>query len=418
MAQRAALEHEKLHEVSRLDDPEFYARDPHPTFARLRTEAPVFWHDGGGFWAVSTYADATAIFRNQEMFLSGKGVNILDRKQGRTGEPGDGLIPADAEMLIRTDLPDHREDRRLLTGTRAFAVRSIGELEETVKRIVADVLDRIPPEEEFDFVSSVSVPVTIRGIGAFLDLPADDLDDIVRWSSDMRRGRESALPEDKVRRDAGLRNIWDYLFRLVKARGDQPRDDVISRMVGAARSSGGMTDSSVAFNVFDILNAGFGTPDKLLSGALLALVTHPGERRKIVENLENPEALANAREELLRWITPIPVMCRTAKEDTWIGKTPVRRGDYVAVLIASANRDEQVWPSAADLDVSRSPVPSHLSFGLGGHFCLGAPLARLELQLMLADLLKRAPNYVLAGPVERIPSTEGVVIAHMPMTLA
>jgi cytochrome P450 len=307
------------------------------------------------------------------------------------------------------DPPAHGHHRKLVSPS--MTVRRIGALEPRVRAITVEVLDAVEARGAtvVDVVDDIAAPVPTLVIAELLGVPPEDLATFRRWSDTMIAAA-TEMTEDGLVQAAEL---FAYMSDIVEARRGEPRDDLISVLVAGEVDGERLTENDIGMFCMTLLVAGNETTRTLLSNGLLALAQQPDQRAA----LANGGDTAVATEELLRWEAPIQMMCRTANTDTTIGDTTINEDDYVVLFYGSANRDEAVFgPTAASLDVTRDPNP-HLAFGYGEHFCLGAGLARLEGRIVIEEVLRRWPDYALAGDVERLPSLLVRGIERLPIAL-
>jgi cytochrome P450 len=348
---------------------------------RLRQEAPVC-RSGSDTWIVTRYDDIRAIGRDPGRFISSRGVIINDpaRKAGMDLSIG---------SVIHMDPPAHAAYRKLVNAE--FTPRAVGRLEPAVRATVQRVLDDVPAGEEIDAVAAVTAPIPVLVIASLLGVGDGDLADFRRWSDAMiefsdapsRDGHESGL------------ELFAFFDQHIQSRYERPGDDLISLLAGASVDGVSLTRDQILMFCLTLLVAGNETTRHLLSGSLLALREHPSQRAALAAQ---PGLLPGAVEEMLRWVTPIQAMGRTAVADLTFAGQDVAEGDYLVMLYASGNRDEAVFgPTADRFDVTRPVSPAHLAFGFGEHLCLGASLARLEARVFFEVLLARYPAYEIAG---------------------
>jgi cytochrome P450 len=383
--------------------------DPHAAWKLLRAKAPVHWnqHRNSGFWSISRYHDALAVYRNPEDFSSENGiVAILTDKQDELARS-----LGFRQMLIFNDPPRHTRMRQLVN--RRFTPRALAPLEGQIRDIATEILDAIAPQGECDFVLEVASRLPTAVICEMMGIPKDDRD-LMFSLANMSIGSQD--PEYQIEgsgRKTGQRaqkEYFDYLDRLTQERRAHLGNDLVSAIMGEFDGQR-LSSSEVVFNTFLFVVAGQETTRNAISGGMLALLRNPGERERLAAD---PSLMPTAVEEMLRYVSPVTHIMRTAKRDLEMHGRKIRAGDRVVIWNASANRDEQVFPDPDRFDVARTPN-DHLAFGHGEHFCLGANLARLEVKVMIDEVLKRLPDMELAGPVSRLRSHFVAGIKHMPV---
>lgn len=390
-----------------LIDQDHYAAHgpPHATFRRLREEAPVSWYEAPGgpaFWAVTRYKDVFAVSLDQKTFSSARRGAIMR-------EWNEEEYEAQKRLLINIDPPAHTHYRRLVSL--GFSSRMIRRLEDHVRTITTEIIDQVAGAGECDFVASISAELPLRVIVELVGVPMADRHRVLQWSNQMLAYDDPEYQLDPDTPKIAAAELFMYAHELAVERSAQPRDDLVSELMHGEVE--GHRLSMEEFNSFFmlLLVAGNETTRNLVSGGLLALIEHPGERARLQAD---PALLPTAVEEMLRWVTPVNVFQRTAQRDVELGGHSIREGDKVVLFYASANRDEEIFPDAHRFDVGRAPN-EHLAFGIGPHFCLGANLARLEIRIMFEELLRRLPDIELAGPVERLRSNFINGIKRMPV---
>ncbi len=380
----------------------FYLQpDYYELLAWLRANAPVH-RSANGMWLVSRYEDIREISRDPARFTSRRGALVNDPL--RFVEPNDA-----AGSLLHLDPPIHADYRRLLN--REFTPRAVGRMEATVRRIVTEAFDALPGTGDVDLVARVALPIPVAVIADLLGMGEQDMADVRRWSDATIAVTDDASPEV-------LDDVMEFVRFLdghVRDRFESPGDDLLSLLATSQVGDVPLTTAQVQLFCMTLMVAGNETTRSLVSGGALALAEHPDQRAALVAD---PHGLSAAVEELLRWVTPIQAFCRTATVDLELAGSRVSAGDYLVLLYASGNRDEAVFGPTADvLDVARPATPAHLAFGFGEHLCLGASLARLEARIVFEELLRRYPDYELAGVPELVPSTLTRSLATLPVTL-
>jgi cytochrome P450 len=384
-------------------DAAFFARqDYFDVLARLRAEDPVH-ACSPGFWVVSRYEDIRDLSRDPAHFCSGRGALVNDpirSSETRTL----------ARSILHMDPPEHGVFRKLVN--RQFTPRILSGLEESIRKSASRLLDAVDAGGPIDFVAELAAPFPLIVIAELLGIDEANREDFRRWS-DAAIESPDLPPEDTM---AALGELSGFIVEHIRHKRELPGLDLVSLLVGSEVDGEPLSKDELFMFLLTLLVAGNETTRTLLSGSAIALAEHPDQRARLVGH---PALLPGAVEECLRWVTPVHAFCRTATEDAVIAGTPVRAGDYLCMLYASANRDERVFgPDAAVFDVRRETVPVHLAFGFGEHVCLGASLARIEARIFCEELLARFPSYEVAGPVERVLSTTVAGIRSLPVVLA
>jgi len=380
-------------DASRLLDPSLYARgDPFALYGELRHEAPVCWVDraGGGFWAVATHPEVSAIGADPQGFCSSRG--ILTDEIGTTYD--------DPPTMMHTDPPRHTRYRRLVQP--GFKPSMVRQMEAGVTAKARALIDPIEPGEPVDIVQALSIPFPLQVICELLGVDGSQWPRFFEWSEAVIPGESEHTEAERAELQA---EMWGYLVGVAEERRAAPAEDLVSVLatVGSAEGAAGdrLSEAELAMFLIQLLVAGNETTRNLLSAGLAALAAHPDQWAAL---RADPTLVPNAVEELLRWTTPVISFMRTATADCTVRGQPLSAGDPVLLLYASANRDEEVFgEDAGQLRIDRHPNP-HVSFGFGPHFCLGAALARLEGRVVLSELVTRFASLAPAGPIERTAS--------------
>ena len=363
-----------------LLDGDWYAREPLPRYAWMRAHRPVYHDEANDVWALTLYEDVSFASKTPQSFCSGRGM------RPRMREP---IVP----NMINMDDPRHRS-RRALVNT-GFTPRRISELEAKVRGVCGELIDGVSEKGECDFVREIAAPLPMVMIGDMLGVAPEDRDKLLRWSDDLLLGTTSTPTPEMLERAriAGL-EYAEYTLEVVRQRRANPTDDLMSALVHAEVNGEKLDDEALIHESMLILIGGDETTRHVISGGMEALIRHPGQRCKL---LEDPSRIPRAVEELLRWVSPIHNMSRTTTRDVEVRGQLIPEGSAVMLVYPSANRDASVFDAPDELNVERHPN-YHVAFGGNGpHFCLGAALARLELRVMFEDLLRRLPDLRLAG---------------------
>jgi cytochrome P450 family 142 subfamily A polypeptide 1 len=356
---------------------DFYAAEPFEAYAYMRRTAP-FWHDEvNDLWGVSRYADVKAVSTDTATFSSAQGIR-----------PKFPALP----MMIDFDAPEHVRRRRLVSS--GFTPRRVREMEAHVRGICDDILDRVCEQGSCDFVRDIAAPLPLIVIGDMLGVAVEDRDDLLRWSEDMLRSQGSLDDAAIVGAATAFTEYTDYIHPVFDDRRRTGNDtDLVGVLVHAEIDGDRLDDSSLVHESLLILIGGDETTRHVISGGMYALQQNPDQLRRLKAD---QALLPTAVEEMLRWVTPIKNMARTATRDVTIGGATIKEGDELLLLYPSANRDEEMFDRPEQFDVGRDPNP-HVAFGFGAHFCLGNQLARLELRTMFERLFARLPDLALAS---------------------
>ncbi len=345
--------------------------DPYPHYAELRRSG-VARVEPLGLWAVSRYDDVVFVLKNHELFSSAP-LNhaLLGGAQGRT--------------LIGSDPPEHTRLRSIVN--RAFTPRMVAELEPRIRQITEELIDAIAAGDgHFDLVEDLSVPVPVIVIAEILGIDSDRRHDFKRWSDDLVFSRSASFdPQEQSRLQESMGEFRSYFEDVLEERRRQPRQDLISALVRAEESERLTPAEVMAFTVL-LLIAGNETTTNLIANAVLALLEHPTEMARVIAD---PGLVPNLVEEALRFDSPVQGLFRLATRDVELCGVTVPSGSIAMPLFASANRDERHFPEPDRFDAGRANAGDHVAFGYGPHFCLGAPLARLEGRVVLETLLRR-----------------------------
>jgi cholest-4-en-3-one 26-monooxygenase len=390
-------------------NPDIYvAGVPHGTFGRLRREAPVHFHSepgGPGFWALTRYDDVLRVSKNPKLFSSHRGGTNIPDYQGQDLE----FVRL---LMINMDPPQHNKFRRLAMA--GFSPAMVARMEGKIRAVIRDILDRVTERPGFDFVTDVAAELPLRVIADIMGCSLEDQPRLFDWSNRLIGfdDPEFQTSIEEARGAAG--ELWLYANRLASERLDSRGEDLVTILINARIDGEQLTEAEFdAFFVL-LLVAGNETTRNLVSGGLLALLEHP-EQRELLRR--EPSLLPLAVDEMLRWVSPVMHMRRTATADTEIRGQAIREGEKVVIFYPSANRDDEVFAQPEVFDVRRSPNP-HLAFGAGQHLCLGQNLARLEARVMFEELLARIPDIELGGPVRRLRSNFINGYKRVPVRLA
>jgi cytochrome P450 len=372
-------------------DPAFIA-DPYPALARLRSEAPVAWDARTNQWLVSRHADVNALLRDRRLGRSY--LHVASHEEwGRTPPPADQAPFWDllAVQMIDLEPPDHTRLRRLVT--KAFTPRTVEALRPRIEAIVANVVVRARDLGEFDLIADLLELVPVTVIAELLGIPEEDRHLLRPWSADMTLMFElNPTPEMQRRATDGSAAFEAYLRDLARARRRNPGDDLISELAAVVEAGGDrLTEDELIGTAVLLLNAGHEASVNGAANSWWALFRQP----EALERLRaDPSLVPTAIEELLRFDTPAPMFERWVLEDIVIAGIPIPRGEELALQFAAANRDPAAFDRPDEIVLDRSPNP-YLSFGAGIHYCLGAPLAKVEFDILFRRMLLDLPTMQL-----------------------
>jgi cytochrome P450 len=399
-----------------LADPEAYADEKrlHQALAHLRAHAPVSWVDVEGyrpFWAITKHADVMTVERQNELFTNHPRpllmVNELDEKLLADQEAGMGL-----RTLIHMDDPHHRDMRKIgVDWFRPKAMRALKDrCDELAKIYVDKMVERGP---ELDFVPEIAVNYPLYVILSLLGLPESDFPRMLKLTQEMFGGDDAELRRGEVNTDlfATLLDFFNYFAALTAARREHPTEDLASAIANATINGEPLSDMDTISYYVIVASAGHDTTSAAISGGLLALLENPAELRRLQDDTG---LMGTAVEEMIRWVVPVKEFMRTAQADTEVRGVPIAKGESVLLSYVSANRDEEVFADPFRFDVGRDPN-KHLSFGHGVHFCLGAALARLEMNSFFSELIPRIKSIELAGDPQMIATTFVGGPKHLPI---
>ncbi len=365
-------------------DPTFVA-DPYPTYRQLRTEDPVH-HSPMGFWVLTRYEDVVAALRDPRLAKEAIAAFVAARFGA--------LVPITGLSMLDRDPPDHTRLRSLVS--KAFTPRVVEGLRPRVQQIVDGLIARALEKGSMDLIEEFAYPIPVNVICEMLGVPVEDHERFKGWSLDIARGLDSILlpPDSEVpkRSVASRTALAEYFRELIAKRRVSPRADLLSALIAAEEAGDKLSENELLATCILLLIAGHETTVNLIGNGTLALLRHPDQLHRL---RENPALIGTAVEELLRFDGPVQRTARIPSEDVVIDGRTIAKGEMVMPFIGAADRDPAQFPDPDRLDIGRSDN-RHIAFGWGIHFCLGAPLARVEGQIAINTLVQRLPKLALA----------------------
>jgi cytochrome P450 len=382
--------------------------NPYHFYEQLRNEDPVHWDEDMGFWVLSRYSDIESLYTDDRFSRAQglmRGFQRLSESDRQVAEP---VYHSFSKTVFYADPPYHTHLRGLMNH--AFTPRRVEQLRIPIQKIVDELLDASQRKGEMDIVQDLAYPLPVMVIAELLGLPAKDRDRFKKWSDDLFAILGTVRPKshDHLEQAAqSLQEMTEYVKDLSQERRQNPQEDLLTALLSITddeyncpypshdeglRTAPLLTGEELVANINILLSTGHETATHLFGNGLLALLRNPDQMKKLKAE---PGLLSNAIEEMLRYDNPVQITYRSAIEDAEIRGKRICKGDLVNTIIGSANRDPQRFSDPNRFDIARSEG-RHLGFGLGIHFCIGAPLVRLEAEIVFETILRRFPKIALA----------------------
>jgi cytochrome P450 family 142 subfamily A polypeptide 1 len=403
-----------MHENIDILDAHTWGPGAHDRFRWLRENDPVHWDAKNAIWAVSKHADVVYASKHHEIFCSGEGT--------RPNMPT-------KLSIVDMDEPRHGQLRNLIN--RGFKPRRVADIEARFREFTVETMEKIQRQGHCDFVKDIAVPMPIEVIADLIGIPKTDRDKLHHWSDTMIASDGNYDDIEQMSKAANaFAEYVAYIEDTIEERRKNPTEDLVSVLVTAKDSGVLGQDSTVNASkmpsdhatemakdeltmfLVTLLIAGNETTRNALTGGMSQLIENPGEMRKL---LDNRALIPKAVEEIVRHVSPVLNFARTATQDTELRGRKIKQGEKILLMYPSANRDADVFADPDAFKVDRDPNP-HVAFGIGNHFCLGANLARMEIRVMLEEILNRMPDMEYAdGPPKTHPSLLVRSFTHMPV---
>jgi cytochrome P450 family 142 subfamily A polypeptide 1 len=357
-----------------LVDGEFWGRNPHAELTWLREHAPVWRDPRNGVWGVATYELIKKVSVHPELFSNAGGIR-----------PDGGPVP----MLIEMDKPEHVKRRRLVS--QGFTPAQVRNQESSIRTTARMLIDAVADRGECDLIWDIAAWLPLIVIGDALGVEPPDREQLLHWSDDLLRGLGSKDQDLLTAQMLASVGYHEYATKVMAARRAKPTEDLMSVLVHAEVDGDKLDDEEIIIESLLILIGGDETTRHVISGGAYQLLRHRERWRSL---LADPSLLDSTIEEMLRWVSPIKNMARTATEDVELGGCTIPAGEKLLLLYPSGNRDATVFDDPFEFNIRRSPN-DHIAFGYGAHKCLGSTLARLELRVLFEELLRRLPDLQL-----------------------
>jgi cytochrome P450 len=389
-----------LPETMRFDhsDPSFLA-DPYPTLNALRESTPVFYDQELERWFVTRHEDVRACLRDKRLGRNFRHLMTSEEIGVRPLDPRwQPFWDVERWSLLWLEPPDHTRIRKLVAA--AFTPRSVEALRKPAAELAANLLDPLAEAGELELLYDYAQPYSILVICRLLGVPLDRHRDLLDWSHRMVKMYEFEVPlEAAVAATEAAAEFRDYVHGLIRERRDHPRDDMVTALTQAQVDGESLSDDEITSTVIVLLNAGHEASVNTLGNGMLAFAGHPAEWRRVVDG---SVPVPQAGEEMIRYDAPLQLFERwVLTDDVEVAGVPIPRGSKIAMLFGAANRDPRVFEEPDRFDVGRENAAAHIGFGGGIHVCIGAPLARVELEASLEALRRRWPEFQLVEEPRR-----------------
>ena len=383
------------HPAIALTDGGFYADDPHRHFDWMREHAPLYWDEAGQVWGATRYADVLAMSKDPQTFRSGSGIR-----------PDQPALP----HMVDMDDPGHKQRRGLVS--RGFTPRRVQEREPRIREICVELIESAKARGRFDFVHDVAAWLPLIVIGDMLGIDPEDHARLLDWSEAMIQGSGAVTPEAILRAGAAFEDYLGYQRQVIEDRRLRPRDDLVSILVQAEIDGERLSDNDLLMESLLILIGGDETTRHVLSGGMYELLRYPEQMQALARDRSG---IPTAVEEMLRWVSPIQNMARSASRDVELHGQRIESGQKVLLLYPAANRDPGAFPQPHRFEAKRTPN-NHLAFGIGAHFCLGANLARREITVAFEELHRQVPDLTAIAEPDRLHSAFIHGIKRLPVS--
>jgi cytochrome P450 len=382
-----------LSELVRLEDPNFYWENPHPVLQRLRQEEPVFFYEPLNMWVVSKYADIRYVGRTPEIFSNHEGIVFHDFRYG--GVTRGQFFHSDAENIGLLSPPRHNDIRRIAGA--AFTPKILAGMRERIRAVVRDLLAPIEPGRTVNWSRQIAEPLPLLVIAILMGIPLEEYDTLKYYSDEIIKIGLDASPEEISEITARIATSDEYFEKFLALRDANATVDLLG-ILQQARRDGLINTATVLTLLRVIMTAGNETTRNTLNGGIIALAQNPDQTKALAAQ---PALVRSATEEFLRWVSPVRGFGRTIVQDVEMRGRKLQSGQRLFNFFMSGNRDPDAFEKPEEFNVARPLNTANLAFGFGQHFCIGAAVARLEINILFEELMSRFSNVQLVGAPDR-----------------
>ena len=389
----------------------FQNGQPNDTFTRLRKEAPVYWHEEylsfeNGFWALTKYEDIVRVSKDPKTFSSAKPGILMTYGDPEQGDPV--ATAALISNMIAMDPPQHQVYRKMVSPQ--FGPKSVREIEKGLRNRIREILDRVSNKKEFNFVTEISEKIPLWVLCEMMGIEQSERQKVREIVNNLTDASSNQDPENALKIWVSYMELFKMGREMIEERRKNPTDDLMSVVANTKVEGEGLPPELLDGFMLLMVIAGNETTRNTITGGLIALHENPQEKQKLIKD---PTLISNAADEMLRWVSSVIYMRRTATCDTEIRGQPIKEGDKIVMWYGSANRDEEVFKDAHLFKVDREDAKKHIAFGAGQHLCLGNRLGQLQIRVLYEELLSRFPNIQVISKPTRIPSNFLNGISHL-----
>ena len=374
--------------------------NPYPLYERMRTEDPVHWNEEQGAFLLTRYADCVELLRTPGVSVDASNAQLTAeqaaRRRSLAAQTGGGIetFLSQARPMLFSDPPDHTRLRGLVS--KAFTPRRVEELRPHIGDLVDNLLEPLADGAEIDVIADIGFPLPVIVIAELLGVPLEDREQLKGWSRDLARTIDPEVTEEVAMRAAmSAMQFVNYLNGLIEERRARPREDLLSALLAAEDAGEHLDHPELLVNCILLFIAGHETTQNLIGNGMLAVLRHPDQLARL---RDDPSLAKGAVEEMLRYDGPVQLTARHLLEDREVGGRGLHKGQTAVLLLAAADRDPGQFADPDRFDITRPDANRHIAFGNGIHFCLGAPLARVEAQVAIPALLARFRRMELVEP--------------------